>query len=124
VISKSAARSALLALAALTTLFCIGCKSASVAATVTNHTGGAVTLIEVDYPSASFGRDALADGASFPYRFAIIGSGPTKISWTDAARHNHTSAGPDLQQGQHGSLNIELTPTGATWTAHLTPQNP
>jgi hypothetical protein len=98
-----------------------GCKSPSIAAVVSNRSGAPITLIEVDYPSASFGHDALADGASFPYRFNIIGSGATKISWTDASRHNHISAGPELHEGQRGSLTIVITPGGAGWTAHLTP---
>lgn len=98
-----------------------GCKSPYIAAVVSNRTGNAVTLIEVDYPDASFGRDALASGANFPYRFKIIGSGPTKVSWTDAAHHDHTSTGPDLHEGQHGQLIITLTPTGATWNSSITP---
>jgi len=98
-----------------------GCKSPYVATVVSNRTGNAVTLIEVDYPSASFGRDALAAGADFPYRFKIIGSGPAKVSWTDAARHDRTSTGPALHDGQHGQLIITLTPTGATWNSQLSP---
>jgi len=97
-----------------------GCKSAYVAATVANHTGGPVSLVEVDYPSASFGRESLPENGSFPYRFKILGSGPMKVTWTDAARHEHTSAGPDLHQGQQGRLTITLTPTGASWQPELT----
>jgi hypothetical protein len=105
-----------------TVLFALtGCKSPYITATVANHTGAAVALIEVDYPSASFGRDALAAGATYSYRFKIIGSGPTKVLWTDAAHHNHTSAGPDLHERQQGQLDITLTPAGASWSTHLTP---
>jgi hypothetical protein len=88
---------------------------------VTNNTGARVTLIEVDYPSASFGRESLAAGAVFPYRFKILGSGPTKVSWTDAAHHDHSSAGPNLHERQHGQLTITLTPAGASWSAQLQP---
>ena len=98
-----------------------GCKSAYVSATVVNHTGDAVTLVEVDYPSASFGRESLPDGASFPYRFKILGSGATRVTWTDAAHHEHTTAGPSLHEGQQGQLAITLSSTSATWDAHLTP---
>lgn len=98
-----------------------GCKSAYVSATVANHTGAPVTLVEVDYPSASFGRESLPDGASFPYRFKILGSGPTKVTWTDASRHEHSAAGPELREGQQGQLTVTLSPSGATWDAHLTP---
>jgi hypothetical protein len=88
-------------------------------AAVKNDTGAAVTLVEVDYPSASFGRDALAAGATYAYRFKIIGSGATKVSWTDAERKQHTANGPDLHEGQQGSLKITLTATGAQWSQQL-----
>ena len=114
-------RSASLPLLTVALLAASGCKSAYVSATVVNHTGAPVTLVEVDYPSASFGRESLPDGASFPYRFKILGSGATKVTWTDAAHHEHTTAGPDLHEGQQGQLAITLSPTSATWDAHLTP---
>lgn len=98
-----------------------GCKSPYVNATVKNDTGGEVTLVEVDYPSASFGRDVLGPGVSYPYRFKIIGSGGTKVSWTDAERKQHTAGGPALHEGQQGQLAITLTPTGAQWSSQLTP---
>ena len=98
-----------------------GCKSPYINATVKNDTGGDVTLVEVDYPSASFGRDVLAAGTSYPYRFKIIGSGPTKVSWTDAERKQHTGGGPELHEGQQGQLTITLTATGAQWSQQLTP---
>jgi hypothetical protein len=98
-----------------------GCKSPYISATVTNNTGRDVTLVEVDYPSASFGRDMLAAGATYTYRFKIIGSGPTKVSWTDAAHHDHNSTGPDLHERQQGQLAIMLTPAGASWSTHLNP---
>jgi hypothetical protein len=98
-----------------------GCKSPYVSATVKNDTGAAVTLVEVDYPSASFGRESLAAGGVYPYRFKILGSGATKVSWTDAARKQHTGNGPELHEGQQGQLSITLTPTGAQWSEQLTP---
>jgi hypothetical protein len=98
-----------------------GCKSPYVSATVKNDTGAVVTLVEVDYPSASFGRDSLAAGAVYAYRFKIIGSGATKVSWTDAERKQHTADGPQLHEGQEGQLVITLAPTGAQWSPHLTP---
>ena len=98
-----------------------GCKSPYVNATVKNDTGAAVTLVEVDYPSASFGRESLEAGAVYPYRFKILGSGAMKVSWTDAERRQHASDGPRLYEGQQGQLDIILTPTGAQWSQQLTP---
>ena len=108
-------------LAVLGLFLIAGCKSPYVNATVRNDTGAPVTLIEVDYPSASFGRDALAAGAAYPYRFKIIGSGATKVSWTDAQRKQHSASGPELHEGQQGQLTITLNATGAQWSEQLTP---
>jgi hypothetical protein len=107
---------AALALAALT-----GCHSHYVAIDVQNASGKPITLIEVDYPSASFGMDTLASGATYHYRFKILGDGPTKILWTDAQQHDHTVPGPSLTEGQEGTLTATITPTTATWTTHLKP---
>jgi hypothetical protein len=112
-----------LAAAAFTTL--TGCHAHYVAMNIHNATGHPITLLEVDYPSASFGANALADGADFNYRFKILGDGPTKLLWTDAAQQSHTVSGPDLHEGQEGTLTATITPTTATataiWTTHLKP---
>ena len=105
---------AAMALAALT-----GCHSHYISIDVQNHTGKPITLVEVDYPSASFGVDTLAAGATYHYRFKILGDGPTKILWTDAAQQSHTVAGPALTEGQEGTLTADITPTTATWQSNL-----
>ena len=48
------------ALAAVVLLAAAGCHSYHVDVTVENHTGAPIQLLEVDYPSASFGADQLA----------------------------------------------------------------
>lgn len=96
-----------------------GCHSAYIAATVRNATGGAVSLLEVDYPSASFGKESLSGGAEFHYRFKVLGSGGTKVLWTDAQHQEHTVAGLKLQEGDEGALTITLTPSGAAWDTHI-----
>lgn len=101
-------------------LLLAGCKSAYVGATVRNETGGPVSLLEVDYPSASFGKETLETNGSYSYRFKVLGSGATKVEWTDAARKQHSSTGPTLHEGQHGSLSIVLTAQGALWAPDLT----
>ena len=98
-----------------------GCKSAYVEASVHNGTGGVVKLLEVDYPSASFGKEEIAPDADFHYRFKILGSGGTKVSWTDAERREHTVAGPSLTEGQQGSVRIVLGPAAAEWQTSLSP---
>jgi hypothetical protein len=105
---------ATLALAALT-----GCHSHYVAVDVLNDSGKPISLLELDYPSASFGADTLAPGAIYHYRFKILGAGPTKLLWTDVAQHQHTVPGPHLSEGQEGTLNATITPTTATWITHL-----
>jgi len=107
---------AAIAFAALT-----GCHSHYISMQVHNASGHPITLLEVDYPSASFGADTLADGADYNYRFKILGDGPTKLLWTDAAQQNHTVSGPNLHEGQEGTLNATITPATATWTARLKP---
>lgn len=90
-----------------------GCHSSRIEATVENRTGTAITLLEVDYPSASFGVDALANGADFPYRFKVQNSGAMKVQYSSAdGRSTHTATGPTLDEGQEGRLTIVLLPDG------------
>jgi hypothetical protein len=98
-----------------------GCRSPYVEADIRNASGQPISLLEVDYPSASFGTESLAANAVYHYRFDIIGSGPTKVLWTDASKKDHNVPGPNLQQGQHGTLLITISASGATWSAHLQP---
>ncbi len=93
----------------------VGCRSAYVEADVVNATGAAVSLVEVDYPSASFGVESLAAGARYHYRFKILGSGATKVLWTDAARKEHTVAGPELHEGEQGPLTVTIQGETAAW---------
>lgn len=113
-----------LRLAGTLALLCVavslsGCHSAFVQATVVNQTGAPIRLFEVDYPSASFGAGELAPGAQFHYRFKILDTGQSKLLWTDAGEHEHTSKGPNLHEGQEGTLLITIGPGGAQWVSHL-----
>jgi hypothetical protein len=113
----------LLALAAVLTL--TGCHSAYIAATIANRTPEPLSLIEVDYPSASFGTQALAPGQDFHYRFKVLGSGATAILWTDAAHHDHKNSGPALRESDEGTLTVTFN-SGAspTWNLQLINRNP
>ena len=103
----------LAALAACAALAVCGCHSNRIDATVENRTGHAISLLEVDYPSASFGSDALAADAKFPYRFKVRDSGPVKVQYTEAPGNLVRQAtGPTLHEGQQGLLEIVLLPGG------------
>src|SRR5258708_20600949 len=78
----------------------IGCHSAHVEVTVENHTGGPIRLLEVDYPSASFGADRLAESAIMHYRIQLQGTGPLKVQYTPDNNHPSQIPGPDLSHGQ------------------------
>ncbi|HVZ84089.1 MAG TPA: hypothetical protein VG893_10485 [Terracidiphilus sp.] len=103
---------AVVSLAALAFL-AAGCRSYRIDATVENRSGAPVDLLEVDYPSASFGEDRLADGADYHYRFEVRDSGPVKVQYTEHATHIQRQAtGPELQEKQVGQLEIVLLPGG------------
>lgn len=106
-------------LAALTLATLTGCHSHLISIDVYNATSQPVSLIEVDYPSASFGVDSLAAGATYHYRFKILGSGPVKLLWTDPTQHNHTATGPNLTEGQEGTLSATIDGPTATWQSSL-----
>jgi hypothetical protein len=104
-------------LCALAAVFAVtGCHSAIIDATISNRTTEPLSLVEVDYPSASFGTQSLAPGRDFHYRFKVLGNGPTTILWTDATHHDHKSSGLNLHEGEEGKLDILFNPNAApTW---------
>jgi hypothetical protein len=110
---------------ALTLITITGCHSPYVVTTVSNRTTHPIDLIEVDYPSASFGTQNLAPGADFHYRFKVIGSGSMKLLYTDSTHQEHKSDGPFLKEGAEGPLTINITDTGVTWqpAPSVTPGN-
>ncbi len=103
----------------LTASLLTGCHSAFVQTTVINQSGKPVRLFEVDYPNASFGSGELQTGASFHYRFKLLGDGQARLTWTDAAEHEHTSKGLSLHEGLEGSMTILIGPDNATWSSDL-----
>ena len=97
-----------------------GCHSSHIDVTVENRTGAPIRLLEVDYPSASFGSDALADGATFHYRIQVQGNGPLKVLYTSAEGRQMQINGPALDERQQGALQIRLLPAGqAEFHPHL-----
>jgi hypothetical protein len=98
------------------------CHSYHIDATIENRTGAPIQLLEVDYPSASFGVDSLAAGVSFHYRFQVRGNGPLKLSYTTTGGKQVQITGPALTEDQQGQLDIVLSPGGkAEFHPQLTP---
>ena len=102
--------------ASVVMLGCVGCKSYWIDTSVENQSGQAVRELEVDYPTASFGTNSLAPGATMHYRFQIRGTGPVKVEYTssDEKLTNKLvrAQGLTLAEHQHGQLMIRLLPLG------------
>jgi hypothetical protein len=98
-----------------------GCHSYHVETTVENRTGRAIKLLEVDYPSASFGSDRLDAGGVFHYRIQLRGSGPLKVLYTVEDGTQKQITGPMLTERQEGKLEVVLLPGGnVEFHPHLT----
>jgi hypothetical protein len=89
-----------------------GCHSYPIDTTVENRTGGAIRLLEVDYPSASFGVNSLAAGELFRYRIQLRGNGPLKVGYTGSDGRQAQIDGPTLSERQEGRIEIVLLPEG------------
>ena len=109
---RTGPRSGLYAVTVLSAVLFSACHSYHIDATVENHTGTSIQLLEVDYPSASFGADSLAIDASFQYRFQVRGSGQLKMQYTAANGQTVQITGPTLTERQQGTLEIVLEPGG------------
>ena len=98
-------------LAIVPALFLAGCKpSHHMQITVENHTGAAIRLLEVDYPSAAFGADSVGAGSVLQYRIQVQGSGPVKVQYTAPDNHQAQITGPVLSEGREAGLGIVLLP--------------
>lgn len=97
-------------------LFCTialsACRSYHIDVTVTNNTGSTVSLLEVDYPTASFGADTLAAGANFHYVIQTRGSSPMKVQYAAANGRQIQITGPTLYEKQAGKIEVILLPDG------------
>ncbi len=87
-----------------------GCHSAYVQVTLHNSGPTPINLVEVSYPDASFGVQAIPPGSDFSYRFKIQGQGPVTLKFRDAGGGQHQSSGPTLEQGQQGTLMVTIGP--------------
>lgn len=100
------------AVALLPMLAAAACRSPHVEVTVENRTGAEVRLLEVDYPSASFGVNSIAPGSAYHYRIQVTGAGTVKVQYSDPANHQPQATGPELKEGDRGRLQIVLLPSG------------
>jgi hypothetical protein len=89
-----------------------GCHSYHIETTIENHTGGPIRLLEVDYPSASFGVNSLAAGEEYHYRIQLRGSGPLKVQYTGSDGRKTQVEGPMLAEQQEGRIEIVLLSGG------------
>lgn len=97
-----------------------GCRSALINATVSNHRTTPLSLVEVDYPSASFGIQRLAPGEEYHYRLKVIGAGPATVLWNEGSDQKKSS-GPVLRDGDTGTLNVTFTDNSSpAWDVTLT----
>ena len=84
--------------------------------------GKPVKLLEVDYPSASFGTGQLEPGAAYPYQMQFRNSGPLKVTYTANDGHQVSIDGPQVAEKQEGRLKVVLLPDGkAEFHPQLTP---
>jgi hypothetical protein len=112
----------LFAIAMAPAILFTACHSYHIDTTIENRTGADIQLLEVDYPSASFGADRIASGAVYHYRFQVNGSGPLKIEYTTGDGKQVQIDGPTLVERQQGQLKIVLVPAGkAQFLPQLTP---
>lgn len=97
-----------------------GCRSAWIRCTIVNEQPTPVTLVQVSYPGGTFGVQTIAAGGSFHYRFRDIGDGQASVEFTDAAHSDHTVKGPELKEGEEGTLRIAIEPQNQVqWTPVL-----
>jgi hypothetical protein len=121
-VTSRVSRTFLLAAAVFVSGCVAGCHSDHIDTTIENRTGAAVQLLEVDYPSASFGDDRLDAGAIYRYRFQVRGSGQLTLQYTDPSGREIHIKGPTLVEREHGQLQIVLQPEGkAEFFPHFLP---
>lgn len=90
-----------------------GCRAHVVKISLTNTSAQPLKTIIVDYPNATFGKDALAPGETYFSLIKPLDQGPIRVRFTDAQGASHAYQSISLQQGDDGSVNIRLTQTSA-----------
>ena len=96
-----------------------GCRSRVVKVNLINTSTAPIKTILVDYPTATFGKDTLAPGATFSYVIKPLESGMLKIQFTDAKGAIHSYSGTTLHKNDDGVLDVNINQNGAVVTANL-----
>jgi hypothetical protein len=96
-----------------------GCRSRVVAVKLTNTSEQPLSVIIVDYPTATFGVNKLDPGATYEYPIKVLGTGQLKVQFTDANGHNHSFSGPSLEKNDAGVVTVKLTQEAATATSDI-----
>ena len=96
-----------------------GCRSRVINVNLTNSSSRPVSSIIVDYPTATFGVNALDPGKSFHYVIKPLDNGALKIQFVDAAGKTHNVTGPMVKKGQEGTIEITITQDSASAEAKL-----
>ena len=96
-----------------------GCRAHVVKISLTNTSAQPIRTIIVDYPNATFGKDALAPGATFSYTIKPLETGPLKIQFTDAKGASHAYVGPALHKNDEGSIDVRIDQNGAVAEASI-----
>ena len=91
----------------------LGCRARVVKISLTNTSTEPIKTIIVDYPSATFGKDALAPRETYFSLVKPIDKGPIMVRFTDAQGVSHTYKSASLQPGDDGWVSIKLTQTSA-----------
>jgi hypothetical protein len=82
-----------------------------------------VNRVEVNYPGGSFGVQSIAPHSSYHYRFHILTEDRVEMDFTDAAGKKEDVKGPELDQGEEGTLRIDIQAGDkVVWSTNLTPR--
>jgi len=92
----------------------IGCRSRVVEVKLVNTSSQPLSVIIVDYPTATFGVNKLDPGATYQYPIKVLGNGSLKIQFTDANGHIHSYTGPSVQKNDEGTVTVKLTQNSVT----------
>ena len=92
----------------------VACRSRVIEVRLTNTSALPVSLISVEYPSASFGVNKLAPGQTVDYRIKPTDTGHLKVQYTDATGAIHDYLGVSLHKNQEGTIDVVLTQHSAT----------